>query len=72
VTGHTDSVGARDYNYRLSEARASSVARYLQSQGVEGARFIVSGQGYDNPIASNDSAAGRQANRRVTIQLAPM
>lgn len=72
VTGHTDNVGGRDYNYRLSQARASSVARYLQTQGVEGQRFIVSGEGYENPIASNESEAGRQANRRVTIQLAPM
>jgi outer membrane protein OmpA-like peptidoglycan-associated protein len=72
VTGHTDNVGGRDYNYRLSEARASSVARFLQTQGVSPQRFLVSGQGYENPIASNETPAGRQANRRVTIQLAPM
>ncbi|MGD1978697.1 MAG: OmpA family protein [Akkermansiaceae bacterium] len=72
VTGHTDNVGGRQYNLRLSQARASSVASYLQSQRVAAQRFVVSGQGYDSPVASNSTAAGRQANRRVTIQLAPL
>lgn len=72
ITGHTDNVGGRDYNYRLSEARASSVASFLRSQNVNPARFIISGQGYDEPVASNNTAAGRQANRRVTVELAPL
>lgn len=72
ITGHTDSVGQRDYNYRLSQSRASSVAGYLQSKQVNAARFQVTGQGPDSPVATNDSEAGRQANRRVTIQLAPL
>ncbi|MBT6165958.1 MAG: OmpA family protein [Verrucomicrobia bacterium] len=72
ITGHTDNVGARDYNYRLSEARASSVAQFLQTQAVASQRFQVSGRGMDQPIANNNTAAGRQANRRVSIQLAPL
>jgi outer membrane protein OmpA-like peptidoglycan-associated protein len=72
ITGHTDSVGARDYNYNLSQQRANSVAGFLQSRKVNSTRFRVSGQGPDAPIATNDSASGRQANRRVTIQLAPL
>lgn len=72
ITGHTDSVGARDYNYALSQQRASSVAGFLQSRKVNTDRFRIVGQGPDAPVATNDSAAGRQANRRVTIQLAPL
>ncbi len=72
ITGHTDSVGQRDYNYRLSQSRASSVAGFLQGRKVSPTRFRVTGQGPDAPVATNDSAAGRQANRRVTIQLAPL
>jgi outer membrane protein OmpA-like peptidoglycan-associated protein len=72
ITGHTDNVGNRDYNYRLSQSRASSVAQFLQTQKVNPQRFQVSGRGMDQPVASNNTAAGRQANRRVTIQLAPL
>jgi len=72
ITGHTDSVGQRDYNYRLSQSRASSVAGFLQSRKVNSARFRVTGQGPDSPVASNSTDSGRQANRRVTIQLAPL
>lgn len=71
VTGHTDSVGARSYNYSLSESRATAVANYLQSQKVSASRFRVTGAGPDSPVASNTTEQGRQANRRVTIQLAP-
>lgn len=72
ITGHTDSVGPRDYNYRLSEQRANSVAAYLQSRKVNASRFRVTGAGADSPVATNGTAEGRQANRRVTIQLAPL
>lgn len=71
VTGHTDNVGGRSYNMGLSQARAGSVANYLQSRGVAGQRLQVSGLGYEQPIASNATAEGRQANRRVTINLTP-
>lgn len=72
ITGHTDSVGQRDYNYRLSQSRASSVAGFLQNKKVNAQRFRITGQGPDAPVASNSTAEGRQANRRVTIQLAPL
>lgn len=72
IVGHTDNVGDRNYNYRLSQSRANSVASFLQTQKVAAQRFQVSGQGPDAPVASNSTAAGRQANRRVSIQLAPM
>jgi outer membrane protein OmpA-like peptidoglycan-associated protein len=72
VVGYTDSTGAEAYNQKLSEARASSVARYLESQGVLAARIISSGMGEANPIASNDTAEGRSLNRRVEIILTPI
>ena len=72
IVGHTDNVGERNYNYRLSQNRAKSVADFLRTQKVAAQRFQVSGQGPDAPVASNGSEAGRKANRRVSIQLAPM
>ena len=72
VVGYTDSTGAAAYNQQLSEARASSVARYLESQGVLAARIVSSGMGESNPIASNDTAEGRSLNRRVEIILTPI
>jgi outer membrane protein OmpA-like peptidoglycan-associated protein len=72
VVGHTDSTGAEAYNQQLSEARASSVARYLESQGVLPARIVSSGMGESKPIASNDTAQGRSLNRRVEIILTPV
>lgn len=71
ISGHTDSVGDANYNYRLSQGRAASVGNYLIGRQINSARFQMRGYGKDQPIASNDSASGRQANRRVTIQLAP-
>ena len=72
VVGYTDSTGADAYNQKLSEARASSVARYLESQGVLPARIVSSGMGEANPIASNATAEGRSLNRRVEIILTPI
>jgi len=72
VVGHTDSTGADAYNQQLSEARASSVARYLESQGVLPARIVSRGMGESQPIASNDTAQGRSLNRRVEIILSPI
>jgi outer membrane protein OmpA-like peptidoglycan-associated protein len=72
VAGHTDSVGAADYNQRLSERRASAVANYLGSRGVMRDRMIVVGAGESRPIASNDTEAGRAQNRRVEITLVPI
>ncbi len=72
ITGHTDSVGADSYNQALSERRAASVGRYLTSQGVDPMRVATQGMGESMPIASNDTPEGRQANRRVELELAPL
>lgn len=72
VSGHTDSTGGLDLNQRLSEARASSVKLYLQSQGVVSGRIHAVGYGPRYPIASNETAQGRQANRRVELELQPL
>ncbi len=69
VSGHTDSTGSEQYNQQLSEARARAVANYLQSQGVSPYRINAVGYGESMPIAGNDTAAGRQANRRVEIEI---
>jgi outer membrane protein OmpA-like peptidoglycan-associated protein len=72
VVGHTDSTGALQLNQTLSEARASSVARYLESQKVVSPRIITRGAGPSSPIASNDTPEGRALNRRVEIVLTPL
>ncbi|MEJ2256335.1 MAG: OmpA family protein, partial [Woeseiaceae bacterium] len=72
VAGHTDSTGSEEYNQALSERRADSVARYLQSQGVIQQRLITAGMGELHPVADNGTSAGRQANRRVEITLVPL
>ena len=72
INGHTDSTGAESYNQTLSEARASSVARYLESQKVVPQRIITRGMGESQPIADNDTPEGRALNRRVEIVLTPI
>jgi outer membrane protein OmpA-like peptidoglycan-associated protein len=69
VAGHTDSVGADDYNMKLSQRRAQAAANYLMTRGVAGSRINVQGLGESEPVASNDSAAGRQSNRRVEVAI---
>ncbi len=69
VTGHTDSTGAKDYNYNLSNRRATSVANYLATKGVTQSRLISQGVGPDEPLASNASESGRAQNRRVELQI---
>jgi len=72
VVGHTDSTGSLELNQRLSEQRASSVARYLMSQKVLSQRIQTRGMGPSSPIAPNDTAEGRALNRRVEIVLTPI
>ena len=67
IQGYTDSVGSEDYNQELSERRANSVKSYLTAQGVGSTRLAASGRGRNDPVADNDSAAGRQQNRRVEV-----
>lgn len=72
VLGHTDSTGSDAYNQTLSERRASSVASYLTSRGVQSARLATRGYGESQPKASNADESGRAANRRVEIRLVPV
>ncbi len=72
ITGHTDNTGSASLNQQLSEARASSVSRYFQSQGVLSQRIVTKGMGFNQPIASNDTPEGRSMNRRVEILLTPI
>ncbi len=67
VEGHTDSVGGDDYNQRLSEQRGASVRDYLTGQGMQAGSVTSRGFGKTRPVASNDTAAGRQQNRRVEL-----
>jgi len=67
VEGNTDSVGNDDYNQQLSEQRGESVREYLISQGMEAGSVTSSGFGKTQPVASNETASGRQQNRRVEL-----
>jgi outer membrane protein OmpA-like peptidoglycan-associated protein len=67
VEGHTDSVGSAEYNQRLSDNRANSVRMYLVEQGIASNNVTTAGFGETMPVASNDTAAGRQQNRRVEL-----
>jgi outer membrane protein OmpA-like peptidoglycan-associated protein len=67
VEGHTDSVGNDDYNQRLSERRAESVRSYLVQQRIPPTAVEAVGFGESRPVASNDTSAGRQQNRRVEL-----
>ena len=69
IIGHTDRVGTTAYNQTLSERRATSAANYLISQGVSGTRVGTLGLGETEPIATNETEAGRQANRRVEVAI---
>ncbi|POF43014.1 hypothetical protein B0D71_08965 [Pseudomonas laurylsulfativorans] len=69
VVGHTDSVGSDAYNQALSERRASSVAEYLISQGVAPNKVTSEGKGESQPIADNETDAGRAKNRRVELHI---
>lgn len=72
VAGHADSTGDEAKNMDLSQRRATSVSSYLAAQGVSTQRLITVGYGETRPIASNDTAEGRQLNRRVEITLQPV
>jgi len=67
IEGYTDNVGSEEYNQGLSERRADSVKAYLAGQGVGAIRLSALGRGESDPVAGNDSAAGRQQNRRVEV-----
>jgi outer membrane protein OmpA-like peptidoglycan-associated protein len=69
IVGHTDAVGTSEYNQALSQRRATAAANYLTAQSVSAARMNSVGRGETEAIASNDTEAGRQANRRVEIAI---
>ena len=68
VAGHTDNQGSAELNRRLSQRRAETVRDYLVSRGIPAERLTARGYGPDRPVASNDTAEGRAANRRVELQ----
>ncbi|MEM7101207.1 MAG: OmpA family protein [Pseudomonadota bacterium] len=72
VTGHTDATGSYNYNLELSKKRANTVAGYLRNQGVNSDRVYTLGVGPDYPVAANNTAQGRQLNRRVELVLKPL
>ena len=69
VVGHTDGVGADAYNQALSERRANAARAYLLSQGLSPDRVEAVGMGESEPVADNESEAGRQENRRVEVAI---
>jgi outer membrane protein OmpA-like peptidoglycan-associated protein len=70
VDGYTDNIGSSAYGQVLSRSRAQAVAAYLRSHlGQADVKVVATGYGETHPVASNATAAGRQANRRVTITL---
>ncbi len=68
IQGHTDSFGSAAYNQKLSQRRAESVRTYLINKGIADYRLSTSGYGFDQPVASNATAEGRQLNRRVELK----
>jgi outer membrane protein OmpA-like peptidoglycan-associated protein len=69
VEGHTDSTGSAEFNKKLSQERAESVAKYLAKKGVKAARMEPKGYGPERPIADNETDAGKDANRRVEFNI---
>ncbi len=69
LSGHTDGKGSVAYNQKLSEQRAQAVYDYLVKAGVSSDNLTWKGYGKSEPIATNDTAEGRQLNRRVELRL---
>ena len=69
VVGHTDSTGEDAYNQALSERRADAARSFLVNSGLESGRVTAMGRGESEPITTNDTAEGRQANRRVEVAI---
>lgn len=67
VVGHTDNIGEKDYNIVLSKNRAAAVGNFLRQSGIEAGNIKEEGKGFSQPIAENESEAGRAKNRRVEI-----
>lgn len=69
ISSHTDSKGANDYNFKLSDIRAKSVVDYLISKGISKDRLVSKGYGEEKPISTNDTDEGRQLNRRTEFKV---
>ena len=69
ISGHTDNVGGEALNIKLSEDRAQAVVNYLVQKGISKTRLIAKGYGPKKPISSNDSAEGKQLNRRTEFEI---
>ena len=69
ISGHTDSIGTKQYNQKLSERRAQAVKQYLISQGCNPRQLVVKGYGFSRPVSSNQTEEGRQKNRRVEFKV---
>ena len=69
--GHTDNVGKEEYNQKLSEHRAQSVANLFLTEGFQATNIQVIGKGPAQPIANNDTEEGQAANRRVAVIIIP-
>ncbi len=68
VTGHTDSIGDKDYNISLGERRAEAVVNYMVSKGVDSSRLTPVGLGFSQPVADNSTEEGRSQNRRIEFR----
>ena len=69
ISGHTDNKGSKNYNLKLSKSRAKAVVDYLIEHGIDTGRLEFEGYGFDQPIDTNDTKAGRQNNRRVEFKI---
>jgi outer membrane protein OmpA-like peptidoglycan-associated protein len=67
IEGHTDSLGGCGYNHGLSQRRADAVRSFLVARGIGARRIIALGKGESDPVASNQTAAGRECNRRIEV-----
>lgn len=72
IGGHTDGSGDREFNLRLSQARAEAIERFFYFAGIDPARMQIVAYGDSQPIASNASPHGRAANRRITFDVLPL
>ena len=69
IAGHTDSVGSESSNLTLSKSRATAVKLYLGQYGISADRFIIEAYGETQPVGDNNTAEGRQQNRRVEMEI---
>ena len=71
VEGHTDSVGSAEVNNKISQGRADSVKDFLAQEGIEQSILQSEGHGFDKPLTTNKTKAGRAQNRRVDVWIVP-